>query len=54
VSLVIENGRPQRVDIANEKSQFAIRYLSYEMLSETTLERFARPENVTYTDAKEP
>ncbi|HKO58672.1 MAG TPA: hypothetical protein VJ276_22590 [Thermoanaerobaculia bacterium] len=51
VALFISAGKPQRIEIATPKMQYAIRYVSYEMLAEDTAERFQRPQNVRFLEA---
>lgn len=49
VTLTLDRGIPTRVDIAAPKLTYGIRYLVFEMLADTSTERFQRPEPVRYS-----
>ncbi|HEX8171400.1 MAG TPA: hypothetical protein VF824_12740 [Thermoanaerobaculia bacterium] len=51
VQLVVANGAPQRIEIATSKGQYAIRYLTFEMLDDTSTERYRPPEQARIVEA---
>ena len=52
VVLTITKGKPQRVDVATPKEKYAIRYVTFEMLDETSTDRFTKPEKIPFEEAK--
>ncbi len=52
VSLIVANGKPQRVEVAKPNQKFAVRYVSFEVLSTTSTERFQRPDKVQFRETE--
>jgi hypothetical protein len=51
VILTVVSGKPARVEIQKSGSNFAIRYLTYEMLPDASADLFKKPENVRFAEA---
>lgn len=52
VVLTMMKGKPQRVEVTTPKEKYAIRYLAFEMLDETSTDRFTKPEKIPFAEAK--
>jgi hypothetical protein len=52
VVLTVAKGKPQRVEVTTPKGSYAIRYLEFEMLDETSTDRFKKPEGIRFEETK--
>ena len=52
VVLTVAKGKPQRVEVTTPKTKYAILYLVFEMLDDTSTDRFTKPEKVRFVEAK--
>jgi len=53
VVLTVAKGKPQRVEVTTPQTKYAILYLSFEMLDDTSTDRFQKPDKVRFAEAKQ-
>ncbi|PYQ29105.1 MAG: hypothetical protein DMF56_12565 [Acidobacteria bacterium] len=53
VVLTVAKGKPQRMEVTAPEMKYAIRYVAFEMLDETSADRFTKPEKIGFVEAKQ-